>query len=85
MRLASASLPEETHTLKNGLHYPKDLEIFRLLTKTKKFVKSHIDGRMLSEFNDLDIMVTVRDPVEQISGYWRNIAGTERTVASRCK
>ncbi len=28
---------------------------------------------MLSEFNDLDIMVTVRDPVEQILSYWRNI------------
>jgi hypothetical protein len=72
-RFALAFLPGETHTLQNGLHFPKDLETFRSLVQAKQFVESHIGGPMLSEFTDLELMVTVRDPVEQILSYWRNI------------
>ena len=72
-RFASAFLAGETHTLQNGLHFPGDVETFKQLVQTKQFVESHIEGTMLHGFNDLDLIVTVRDPVEQILSYWRNI------------
>src|SRR5208337_3251445 len=72
-RLASAFAPDETHVNRNGFYFPKDLEAFRLVVQTKRFAESHIGGPMLRDFNDLELMITVRDPVEQILSYWRHI------------
>lgn len=72
-RLATAFTPEQTHVLRNGLHFPKDREVFQSLIKTKQFVETHIAGPLLGESSDCEIMITVRDPVEHILSYWRDI------------
>src|SRR5271166_4796748 len=72
-RFASAFTPDQTHINLNGLHFPKDLDAFKLLVQTKQFVESHFADPMLRDFKDLDLIVTVRDPVEQILSYWRHI------------
>ena len=72
LRFASAFLPDQVHVLQNGLHFPKELETLRLLAQTKEFVESHVSGPLLSQFNDFDLMVTVRDPVERIISHWRH-------------
>lgn len=72
-RLASAFLPEETHCLKQELVYPKDVETLHSLGQTKKFVESHVAGPLLKDARDVDVLTTVRQPVDQMISNWRHM------------
>ena len=73
VRLASAFLPVQTRIFDNALHFPEDVERLWSLASERKFVSSRVDGPLFSKINDLDLIITVRDPAEQILSYWRDL------------
>ncbi len=73
LRLASAFSPNEVRFFGEDLRFPDGVETLRALLAEKKFVKSHVAGAILSKFPDLDILATVRDPIDQTISNWRHI------------
>jgi Sulfotransferase family len=69
-RLASAFLADETHYFKEDLAHPKGVETLRLLAETKKFVESHVAGPLLKDVKDVDVLATIRNPVDQMVSNW---------------
>ena len=72
-RLASAFLPDETHYFKEELTHPKGVETLRALAETKKFVESHVAGPVLKDVKDVDVLATIRNPVDQMVSNWRHM------------
>jgi hypothetical protein len=73
VRLASAFLPDQTYFLQDDLNFPRDVEKLRSFKKDKAFVEAHVGGRMLEDHSGMDLLVPVRDPIEQMISNWRHI------------
>jgi hypothetical protein len=72
-RLSSAFLPERAHIRRRTLHYGKDDEEFSRLIAERDFVESHVSGPLLQERDGVELMVTVRNPIERIISAYRHI------------
>jgi hypothetical protein len=78
LRLASAFAPNEARFFSEDLRFPEGVETLRSLLGEKKFVESHVAGAVLSKFPELDILATVRDPIDQTISNWRHIRRESR-------
>ena len=72
-RLASAYRPDKCCFLARDLNYPRDIEELDKLSATKDFIEAHVGGEMLRNRNNLDILVTVREPISQLISNYRHI------------
>jgi hypothetical protein len=70
-RLASAFTLNESLNKNDWLVYPRDVNKLRQLQATKIFVESHMIGRMLSDMPAMDVIVTIRDPIDQMLSIWK--------------
>lgn len=55
------------------LSFPEGREKLRDLLTKKDFVEAHINGPVLDGFDELDVLVTVRDPIAQIVSNYLHI------------
>ncbi len=72
-RLASAFHPDTVHIMRGDLVYPDDVDKLTRLLSENQFIESHVSGAMLQDRVGLDVLCTVRDPVEQMISNWRHI------------
>jgi hypothetical protein len=72
-RFASAFPLGRSSFMAGDLSYPEGVDQLHGLLRDKDFVEAHLNGPVLTDFNDLDILVTVRDPVEQIASNYLHI------------
>jgi len=73
-RLASAFPLGRSSIMGADLHYPQGVSALHDLLARYDFVERHINGPVLAELRDVDILVTVRDPVKQIVSNYLHIA-----------
>lgn len=72
-RLASAFPPERTHLQIGQFTYPQDSAAFDACLAANDFVEAHVTGQLLRGRQVEDVLVTVRDPVDQIISHFRHI------------
>src|SRR5579871_1818376 len=72
-RLASAFDLDSVHLMADTLRFPQDVEKLSQLLREKRFIESHVAGRLLRDFSDRPILCTVREPVAQMLSSWRHI------------
>lgn len=66
MRIASAYPIGRSSIMGADLMYPDGINQLKHLLNTNHFVERHVNGPVLAYFPDVDILVTARDPVNQI-------------------
>ncbi|WP_155638523.1 hypothetical protein [Burkholderia cepacia] len=72
-RVASAFPLGRSSFMAGDLSFPSGVDQLRSLLRSSDFVEAHVNGPVLKDFNDLDIMVTVRDPISQIASQYLHI------------
>lgn len=72
-RMASAYPVDRSSILGPDLNFPDGVEHLRALLDMNDFIERHVNGPVLGEFDDLDILVTVREPVKQIVSNYLHI------------
>ena len=71
-RLASAFPYGKTSILNTRLGEGDKRKLVGMLSKYD-FIESHVSGKLLSSFKNLDILITVRNPVHQIISHYLHI------------
>lgn len=82
-RIASAFPIGKSSIIGPGLHYPDGVEILKSLFCENEFVERHVYGPVLRDFTDVDILVTVRDPIKQIVSNYLHIMREPRSILYR--
>lgn len=72
-RMASAFPINRSSIMGPDMVYPDGVARLQTLLDTNDFIECHINGPVLSKFQELDILVTVREPVSQIVSYYLHI------------
>jgi hypothetical protein len=73
VRLASAFDPAKVHLMQGELVFPRDVQKLTQLIEEKQFIESHVAGAMLLDRPGLQVLCTVRDPVQQMISNWRHM------------
>lgn len=73
LRLASAFALGRSSYMAGDLSFPEGREKLSGLLESKDFVEAHINGPVLEGFDELDVLVTVRDPIAQIVSNYLHI------------
>lgn len=74
VRMASAFSIGRSSIFKKGLkHNDGGIELLRSYLKDSDFIESHVEGPVLKEFEELDILLAVREPVGQIVSHYLHI------------
>ncbi len=72
-RLASAFRPERVHMLQPPLRWPDHADRLTQLLETRDFIESHVLGPLLAKCQGIDILTTVRDPIERLISAYKHI------------
>lgn len=82
-RLASAFPYNKSSILKTELKYPDGIRDLKKLLETNFFIESHVSGPVLSSFYNIDILVTLRNPITQIVSNYLHIKRSNDSPFSR--
>lgn len=72
-RIASAFPIEKSSIMGVDLNYPEGRDNLEELFVKYDFVERHVNGRVLNDLKDTDILLTVRNPVKQIVSNYLHI------------
>jgi hypothetical protein len=72
-RLASAFSFERTHIIQTTMVHGRHNEELQGLIATKDFIASHVDGPLLRGIDNVDLMASVRHPVDRIISAYRHM------------
>lgn len=78
-RIASAFPIGRSEFIRPGLVFPEGVRELGALFEKCDFVECHVRGRVLASFNDLDILVTARNPIKQIVSNYFHIRREPRS------
>lgn len=76
-RLASSYRDDRVDILGSALEYPDGVEDLKSKLKNKDFIECHVSGPVLSAFNNLNVLATVRNPIDQIISTYYHIKREE--------
>ena len=71
VRIASAFPADRSSFMEFDLNYPNGVDILKSLLEKKDFIECHVNGPVLMDFKELDVLTTIREPVSQlVSNYF---------------